>query len=246
MAWNNYRRPYYNRQAVGPSGPQYAAAPADPADMVRIDAVLSDAGFSTLINVAMQDFVKSIKIQAASKKLSDAQVKYLASVEEKLVPADSSWWDATNPENIAKRAFTAAYYKANGYYHVVVNAMENDAAHMPNSAVWEKMWDNKYINIAWSRFTAGARFAIAEVAQGKYSFGPVKTGIVQSVVWNHVARQWCYSFISFESPQPVMIKENEMKKIKAPKVVKVAKAPKAPKAPKAEKPAPKPRKKKEA
>jgi hypothetical protein len=243
MAWNNYRRPYYGRQVIGHTGPQCAAAPADPADMIRIDAVLSDAGFSTLINVAMQDFVKSIKIQAASKKLSDAQVKYLASVEEKLVPADSSWWDATNPENIAKRAFTAAYYKANGYYHVVVNATENDAAYMPNSAVWEKMWDNKYINVAWSRFSAGARFAIAEVAQGKYSFGPLKTGIVQSVAWNHIARQWSYSFISFESPQPVMIKENEMKKIKAPKVVKVAKAPKAPKA---EKPAPKPRKKKEA
>jgi hypothetical protein len=243
MAWNNYRRPYYNRQAVGPTGPQYAAAPADPAEMVRIDAVLSDAGFSTLINVAMQDFVKSIKIQAASKKLSDAQVKYLASVEEKLVPADSSWWDATNPENIAKRAFAAAYYKANGYYHIVVNAMENDAAHMPTSSVWEKMWDNKYINIAWSRFSAGARFAVAEVAQAKYTFGLPKTGIVQSVVWNHIARQWSYSFISFEAPQPVMIKENEMKKIKAPKVAKVAKAPKAPKA---EKPAAKPRKKKEA
>lgn len=234
MAWNNYRRPYYGRQAVGFSGSQYAAAPAapaDPADMVRIDAVLSDAGFSTLINVAMQDFVKSIKIQAASKKLSDAQVKYLASVEEKLVPADSSWWNATNPENIAKRAFTAAYYKANGYYHVVVNAMENDAAYMPNSAVWEKMWDNKYINIAWSRFSIGARFTVAEVAQAKYSFGPLKTGIIQSVVWNHIARQWSYSFISFEAPQPVMFKENEMKKIKAPK---------------AEKPVPKPRKKKEA
>lgn len=242
MAWNNYRI-NYGRQVIGHTGPQYAAAPADPAEMVRIDAVLNNAGFSTLFGVAMQDFVKSIKIQAASKKLSDAQVKYLASVEEKLVPADSSWWDATNPENIAKRAFTAAYYKANGYYHVVVNAMENDAAYMPNSTVWEKMWDNKYINVAWSRFSVGARFAIAEVAQGKYSFGTVKTGIVQSVVWNHIARQWSYSFISFESPQPVMIKENEMKKIKAPKVVKVAKAPKAPKA---EKPAPKPRKKKEA
>lgn len=242
MAWNNYRRPYYNRQAVGVAGPQYAAAPADPAEMVRIDAVLSDAGFSTLINVAMQDFVKSIKIQAASKKLSDAQVKYLASVEEKLVPVDSSWWDATNPENIAKRAFVVPYYKANGYYHVVVSAMENDAAYMPTSAVWNKMWDNKFVNVAWSRFSAGARFAVAEVAQAKYSYGPLKTGIVQSVEWNNIARQWSYGFISFEAPQPAVFKESEMKKIKAPKIAKVAKAPKAPKA---EKPAAKPRKKKE-
>lgn len=242
MAWRPYYRRPYTRQAVGVAGPQYAAAPADPAEMVRIDAVLSDAGFSTLINVAMQDFVKSIKIQAASKKLSDAQIKYLASVEEKLVPVNTSWWDATIPENIAKRAFAIVYYKANCYYQAVVNAMENDAAYMPTSAVWDKMWGNKFVNVAWSRFSAGARFAVAEVVQAKYSYSPAQNGIVQSVQWNHHSRQWQYDVFCFESYKAVNFKETEMKKIKEPKAPK---APKIAKAPKAEKPAAKPRKKKE-
>jgi len=143
MAWP-YRR-YSNRG--GPTTLNYERStptPADPAEMARIDAVMNNPAFSSLL-ANKQDFIKSIKEQAGSKGLSPAQLNYLASIEKSLVTPDNTWWNASNPDNISKRQFVIDYYGATGYYSTLLPKMKADPAFMPEKETWDKMWANKFV-----------------------------------------------------------------------------------------------------
>ena len=105
--------------------------------MARIEAVINNPHYSGLTQ-NKQDFITSIKQQAASKGLSDAQLKYLASIEKSLVPVDSSWWNATDAEMLRQREFAKNYYAANGYYSTIVAKMAADSAFVPDKAMWDK------------------------------------------------------------------------------------------------------------
>lgn len=200
----------------------YIPVPADPAEIVRIDAVINDPAFSSL-PANKQDFIKSIKGQAASKKLSDAQIKYLASIEKSLVPTDSSWWDATNPENAVKRQYVIAYYGATGYYTTIIPKMKADPAFMPEQGIWDKMWGNKFINARYKRFTDGHKHNIGEIVIGKFTYGGANNGIIQKVEYNYLDGRWQYEILVFNTGRISTFKDSEVKAVKMPKPEKPVK-----------------------
>ena len=62
--------------------------------------------------------------------------------------------------------------------------MEADSTYMPEKAVWEKMWSNKYINAAFKRWTDGSRFNVGDMVVNKYYsafYGTI--AVIQSVKW---------------------------------------------------------------
>lgn len=207
----------------------YVADPADPAEIVRIDAVINDPAFSSL-PTNKQEFIKSIKGQAASKKLSDAQIKYLASIEHSLIPVDSSWWDATNPENIHKRKFVVDYYGTTGYYTTIIPKMKVDPTFMPEQGIWDKMWGNAFINARYKRFIDGHKHNIGEVVIGKYTYGGANNGIIQKVDYNYLDGRWHYEILVFNTGRVSTFKDSEVKAVKLPKAEKPAKKPRAKKA----------------
>ena len=214
MAWP-YRSNYYNRRSAAVA-PAYSynvvvdAAPVE-AEIERINAVMSSPMFEALPD-AKKDFIKSISQQAARKPLSDAQIKYLASIEKGLVPVDSCWWNAEDSDNIKKRQYAIDYYSAMGYWTTIVPKMKADPAYMPTKDTWDRMWENKYINARYGRFCSGSKYQAGEIVTCKYSYGPAKTGIVQSVIYNYNDGQWTYQVVLFESAQRISVfKEPEVK-----------------------------------
>lgn len=214
MAWP-YRR-YSNRGGPTTLNPYYRSTPtpADPAEMARIDAVMNNPAFSSLL-ANKQEFIKSIKEQAGSKGLSTAQLSYLASIEKSLVPTDSSWWDASNPDNISKRQFAIDYYGATGYYSTLLPKMKADPAFMPEKETWDKMWSNKFINARYKRFIDGHTLNVGDIAIGKYSYGGPHNGIIQGVVYNYVDGRWQYTFLSFDG-RTMTFKDSEIKPAEKP------------------------------
>jgi len=192
------------------NSPAYTPVAADPAEIVRIDAVINNPAFSSLFT-NKQDFIRSIKGQAASKKLSAAQVNYLASIEKDLLPTNNSWWDAADPENIGKRQFVVAYYGATGYYNTVVQKMKADSAFMPERGVWEKMWSNKFINARYKRFIEGNKHNIGDIVIAKFSYGPASNGIVQKFDYNYLDGRWQYGILCFETGTVRLFKDTEVK-----------------------------------
>lgn len=190
----------------------YTPVPADPAEIVRIDAVINDPAFSSL-PTNKQDFIKSIKGQAASKKLSDAQIKYLASIEKDLLPVDNSWWNAADSENIQKRAFVVAYYGATGYYSSVIAKMKVDPTFMPERGIWDKMWGNKFINARYKRFSEGNKHNIGDIVVGKFSYGGASNGIVQKVDYNYLDGRWQYQVLLFETGSVRTYRDDEVKSV---------------------------------
>ncbi len=190
------------------------AIPADPAEMARIDAVMNNPAFSSL-PANKQEFVKSIKGQAGSKALSAAQLNYLASIEKSLVPTDSSWWDASNPDNLSKRQFVIDYYGATGYYSTLIPKMKADSAYMPDQGIWDKMWSNKFINARYKRFIDGHTLNVGDIAIGKYSYGGPHNGIIQGVVYNYLDGRWQYTFLSFDG-RTMTFKDSEIKPAEKP------------------------------
>jgi hypothetical protein len=204
----------------------YKKEPADPAEIARIDAVINDPAFSSLAT-NKQDFIKSIKGQAASKKLSDAQIKYLASIEKDLIPADNSWWNAADPENINKRKFVVAYYGATGYYTTIINKMVVDGAFMPERGIWDKMWSNKFINARYKRFVDGNKHNVGDIVIGKYSYGAPYNGIVQNVSYNYHDGRWHYEVLCFDTASARFFKDSEVKAVKQPKAEKAPRKPRS-------------------
>lgn len=172
-------------------------APADPAEVARIEAVINNPVFSGLSS-NKQDFIKSIHQQAANRKLTDNQINYLVSIEKSLVPSDSSWWNAEDAENIKKRAYAVAHYKATGFYHAVVAKMQADPTFMPDQHVWDKMWANKFINAGFKRHFDGARWSVGNIVQAKRGYYGFKNGIVEKVFWSYNDNNWCYEIMTFE------------------------------------------------
>ncbi len=213
MAWP-YRR-YSNRG--GPTTLNYERStptPADPAEMARIDAVMNNPAFSSLL-ANKQDFIKSIKEQAGSKGLSPAQLNYLASIEKSLVTPDNTWWNASNPDNISKRQFVIDYYGATGYYSTLLPKMKADPAFMPEKETWDKMWANKFINARYKRFIDGHTLNVGDIAIGKFSYGGPHNGIIQGVIYNYLDGRWQYTFLSFDG-RTMTFKDSEIKPAEKP------------------------------
>ena len=207
MAW-----PYNRRRNWAPSLPAAPRnTPAIAAEMERIDAALNSPLFSGLA-VSKQDFIHSIKTWAASKGLTDGQLKFLSSIEKDLIPHDSSWWDASNPENIAKRAFIVAYYKVNGYWLTVIPKMEADPTYMPDHATWAKMWDNKFVNARYGRFIEGNKHNVGDIVTGKFSYVAAhQNGVVQNVTFNFHDGRWHYDVLCFETGSVRIFKDTEVR-----------------------------------
>lgn len=190
----------------------YVPAPADPAETVRIEAVINNPAFSSL-PANKQEFIKSIHGQAANKKLSVNQINYLASIETSLVPVDNSWWNAEDAECIKKRAYAIAHYKSTGYYLHVVTKMEADPAYMPEKHVWEKMWANVYINAGFKRHFAGARWSVGSLIQAVRGYYGYHNVIVEAVKWSYKDNNWTYEVMSFEG-QKWTVTEPDTKRVK--------------------------------
>ena len=211
---------YYNRypSRSGPSAPKVTIAP-DPAQMTRIDTVLANPLFPKLLD-KRQDFIKSIKLQAATRYLSEAQMNYLQMVEKDLVPVNNSWWNPVIEENRQKRAYAIAHYSATGYYTAVTSKMKEIDSYMPEQSVWEKMWSNVFINAGFKRNTAGPRWNAGDIV-GYRAYGAAKNGIMLTSNWSYIANNWTYDFLGFEGLQLTSRKESEFFAIKVPKPEKV-------------------------
>jgi len=194
------------------SSAAYTPASSDPAEVARIDAVINNPAFSSLF-VNKQDFIRSIKGQAASKKLSAAQVNYLASIERDLLPTDNSWWNAADPENIRKRQFAVDYYSSNGYFTTLLPKMKADPAFMPEQGIWDKMWSNKFINARYKRFIEGNKHNIGDIVIAKYSYGPASNGIVQKFDYNYLDGRWQYGILCFETGSIRLFTDTEVKSV---------------------------------
>jgi hypothetical protein len=209
MAYYRRSKNWSHSNAVSNS-PAYTPAPADPAEIVRIDAVINNPAFSSLFT-NKQDFIRSIKGQAASKKLSDAQVKYLASIEKDLLPVNNSWWNAADPENIRKRQFAVDYYSSNGYYSTLLPRMKADPAYMPEQGIWDKMWANNFINARYKRFIEGNKHNIGDIVIAKFSYGPASNGIVQKFDYNYINGRWQYEVLCFETGSVRLFTDTQVK-----------------------------------
>jgi hypothetical protein len=241
---------FYHRSknwAASASKPYYPPAPAIPAELARIDALLNNPAFTGL-KVGSQDFIKSIKLQAASKGLSAAQINYLTGIEKEIRPVDLSWYDTTNSENIAKRAYALVHYKAKGYYGAVIAKMDADPAFMPEQATWDRMWGNVFINAGWKRYSAGSKFSVGQIVNVS-----ARTGLIQKIEWSCEKNHWTCNILEFESGRAFAgwkesdvhaIKEPKVKPVKIPKV-KVPKVSKIKVEPAVKRPRGRPPKKKE-
>jgi hypothetical protein len=208
MAYYRQSKNWSHSNAVSNS-PAYTPVAADPAEIVRIDAVINHPAFSSLFT-NKQDFIRSIKGQAASKKLSVAQVNYLASIEKDMLPTDNSWWNAADPENISKRQFVVPYYGATGYYTTVVQKMKADPTFMPERGVWEKMWSNKFINARYKRFIEANAHNIGDIViANRYS--QASNGIVQKFNYNYLNGRWQYEVLCFETGSVRLFADTEVK-----------------------------------
>lgn len=193
----------------------YVSAPADSAEVVRIDAVINNSAFSSL-PAGSQEFIKSIEKWAASKKLSPAQLNYLDSIEKDLLPVNNSWWNAADPENIRKRQFAVDYYSSNGYYSTLLPKMKADPTFMPEQGIWDKMWANNFINARYKRFIEGNKLNIGDIAIGKLSYGPPANGIVHSFVYNYLNGRWTYVLIDFADGRNRVFTDAEIKPAEKP------------------------------
>jgi len=207
-----YYRPYRSKNWSHSSAIRPAAAAAQPAEMARIEAIINSPHYSSLPQ-KMVDFVLSIKQQAASKGLSDAQLKYLSAVEKQLVPVDSSWWNATDAEMLRMLEFAKNYYAANGYYSIIVAKMAADSAFVPDKALWDKMWENKFINARYKRFIEGNKVEIGDIVIAKYSYGAPFNGIAQTIEYNYLDGRWHFGILCFETGSVRMFKDTEVKPV---------------------------------
>lgn len=180
------------------SVPAYAptARPAaDPAAVAtaasRIAAIEADSGYSSLTE-RDREFIVSVKGQVANNRVpSDAQASWLARIEKRLVPVDNSYFDASNAEHVAKRAYAIMHYKATGYYSQVVAAMEADAAYIPHVETWERMWANKFINCGFKRYSAGAKYGAGDMVKAKI-FSAKHDAVIVGVKWSCGVNNWVY------------------------------------------------------
>lgn len=225
MAW-----PYrYNRRPVG--APQGAwnttREPADPAALAaakaRIEKIQLDPNFASITG-KNAEFFASVKSQIdAGRVPSSAQDAWISRIEKALVPADTSYYDPTDADQAAKRDFTIRHYKAAGYFQSVIAAMEANPSYMPDVAVYEKMWANRFIGAAFKRYTAGIKCDAGDLVTIKRKYVDAFDAVVISTEysnqgWWHakvlcITGSWAGKEVSFRSDD-----------------VKIKAAPKAPKA----------------
>lgn len=193
---------FYRTRRWSHSVPAYAPttrAPADPAAVAtaasRIAAIEADSGYATLLTDRDRDFIVSVKGQVANNRVpSDAQASWLARIEKRLIPANHSYFDASNAEHVAKRAYALQHYKATGYYSREVAAMEADAAYVPDFDVWERMWGNKFINAGFKRYSAGAKYGAGDMVKAKI-FSTKHDAVVVVSKWSCTANNWVYELL---------------------------------------------------
>jgi hypothetical protein len=158
----------------------------------RIAAIKASAGWSSL-SPRHQEFVNSVAAWVKTRPLSVGQESWVERVEKMVAnPVDPAWFDFSNEENQKKRAYAIQHYKVTGFYHVQTTRMEEDATYMPEKEMWDRMWGNKYINAAFKRWTAGARFKIGDMVVNKWHtpyYG--KIAVVEHVSWN--GSGWTYN-----------------------------------------------------
>ena len=158
----------------------------------RIAAIKASAGWSSL-SPRHQEFVNSVAAWVKTRPLSVGQESWVERVEKMVAnPVDPAWFDFSNEENQKKRAYAIQHYKITGFYHVQTTRMEEDATYMPEKELWDRMWGNKYINAAFKRWTAGARFKIGDMVVNKWHtpyYG--KIAVVEHVSWN--GSGWTYN-----------------------------------------------------
>lgn len=193
---------FYRTRRWSHSVPAYAptARPAaDPAAVAtaasRIAAIEADSGYATLLTDRDREFIVSVKGQVGNGRTpSDAQTSWLARIEKRLIPANHSYFDASNAEHVAKRAYALQHYKATGYYSREVAAMEADAAYVPDLDVWERMWANKFINAGFKRYSAGAKYGAGDMVKAKIA-GAKHDAVVAGVKWSCNANNWMYEVL---------------------------------------------------
>jgi len=197
---------FYRTKRWSHSVPAYAPttrAPANPAAVAtaasRIAAIEADSGYATLLTDRDRDFIVSVKGQVANNRVpSDAQASWLARIEKRLIPANHSYFDASNSEHVAKRAYALQHYKATGYYSREVAAMEADAAYVPDFDVWERMWSNKFINAGFKRYSAGAKFGAGDMVKAKIWPDVISAkhdAVVVAAKWSCGSNNWVYELL---------------------------------------------------
>lgn len=158
----------------------------------RIAAIKASAGWTTL-STRHQEFINSVEKWVEIRPMTIGQESWVERVEKLVAnPVDPNWFDFNNEENQKKRAYAIQHYKSTGYYAAQTSRMESEPTYMPDKEVWERMWGNKYINAAFKRWTAGARFKIGDMVVNKYHtayYG--KIAVVEHVSWN--GSGWTYN-----------------------------------------------------
>lgn len=172
--------------------PRPAQSPAAVAAAAsRMAAIEANSGYATLLSPRDRDFIVSVKGQVDNGRTpSSAQVSWLERIEKRLI-ANHSYFDASNAEHVAKRAYAFQYYKAAGYYSREVAAMEADATYVPDFDLWERMWANKFINAGFKRYSAGAKYGAGDMVKAKIH-NAKHDAVVAGVKWSYKASNWIY------------------------------------------------------
>ena len=193
---------YYRRKNWSHSSayqPATVKVAADPADMSRIEAIENDANYATL-SEKDRSFVASVKVQAASRGLSEAQKSWLARIEKVLIPVDGSWWNAEEGDNAKKREYAMIHYSATGYYTFEMVRMKGDPAYMPEKSKWDAMWDNKFVNAGFKRWLAGPKHAAGDMVLAKPHGTTHYTCIISNVNWRGGSNKWHYTVTFLDIP----------------------------------------------
>ena len=179
--------------------PTVVKAPADATDTSRIEAIEKDARYDTL-SEKDRSFVTSVKAQAAKHSLSPAQRSWLERIEKALEPIDFSWWNAEESDNAKKREYAILHYSATGYYTIEIGKMKADASYMPDKSKWDAMWDNKYVNAGFKRWTVGPKHAVGDMVLSKLPHGNTHhTCIISNVKWGG-GNKWYYTVTFLDIP----------------------------------------------
>ena len=201
---------FYHRRGYvrSPSPVQPASEPSNVPlledNKARVQKVKDTEGFPAGLSPADVSFIESIGSWLDNgRNLSVAQNSWLERIEKKCAtPLDTNWFDASVEENQKKRAYAIQHYKATGYYLIVIGRMEADSSYMPEQAVWEKMWSNKFINAAFKRWTDGPRFNVGDMVVNKHypdCYGTI--AVVQEVKWVPLNNKWNYSALPLNPSQ---------------------------------------------
>ena len=144
----------------------------DPKIGERIERLLSDED----LNQSTRDFVSSLQEFFSNKKfLTEKQLNALVRVESRFSSQEKeklkSWRKEYQEKHLIEATILADYYKVEGYWLNVAQAILNDKEYVPPRHTYHKMSTNKYAQQVLRNFYAEPKFAKGSLVQIRSTVG---------------------------------------------------------------------------